>query len=282
METVVRTEVWLQKFSDEYSFRLSEKTIRTYVRAMEQLIKYSNKPFGEISTKDIRRWLNHLNESGYKVNTINSKLFGVKLFYRYCLEEGVITHDPIKSISFPAREISLPRYLRSDQWVQLTNHVKGKLQERAVVEVLHATGVRIGELTAMKKENINWTERIIHIQKGKRKKGRIVLFTKTCSEHLKAYLNERCDDLPYVFVNTKGNGPACIRTIQKKFSTYQQPLGIKVSPHVLRHTFAANLAIKGMPLEAIQMLLGHESPHQTQLYARLYDHARKQMYDEWM
>jgi site-specific recombinase XerD len=134
----------------------------------------------------------------------------------------------------------------------------------------------------MKKEDIIWLERLIHIPKGKRKKARIVLFTKSCEEYLKAYLESRCDDLPFVFLNRYGTRPLGIRAIQKKFKAYQYHLGIPMTPHTLRHTFAAHLAIKGMPLECIQTLLGHIDPHQTHLYARLYSEARKLMYDEWM
>ncbi|WP_413789613.1 tyrosine-type recombinase/integrase [Metabacillus rhizosphaerae] len=110
----------------------------------------------------------------------------------------------------------------------------------------------------------------------------MVLFTRSCGEYLKKYLEERDDILPFVFINPSATGPACIRTIQDRFNRYKKDLGIHLSPHTLRHTFAAHLAIKGMPLAFIQDLLGHDSPHQKQLYARLYSHARKEMYDEWM
>jgi len=83
-------------------------------------------------------------------------------------------------------------------------------------------------------------------------------------------------------VNTTGKGPICPRTVQKKLEQYGEQLEVKLTPHTLRHTFAAHLAKKGMPLSCIQVLLGHEEPQYTQLYARLYDHARKEIYDEFM
>jgi integrase len=143
--------------------------------------------------------------------------------------------------------------------------------------MLYATGVRLRELTAIKIEDIVWSERSIFIPKGKGKKEQIVLFTRACDEILEEFLKDRSDDLPYLFVNKKKTGPACAITIQKKFERYRT-----FSAHRLRHTFAAHLAKKGMPLECIQVLLGHSTPQQSQRYSRLYDHARKEIYDQWM
>jgi site-specific recombinase XerD len=136
----------------------------------------------------------------------------------------------------------------------------------------------------MKKTEINWSERLILIPNGKRKKGRIVLFTKECAEHLKAYLDSRTDDWPFAFalVTSNGRRSKYARVVDKRFLKYSEQLGFKVTPHTLRHTFAAHLAKKGMPLKCIQDLLGHDKYETTQIYARLYDHARKEMYDEWM
>ena len=99
---------------------------------------------------------------------------------------------------------------------------------------------------------------------------------------MKVYLQTRQDDLPYLFINRYGKGPIDSRSIQNWFENYREKMGIYLTPHTLRHTFAVHLAMKGMPLSCIQVLLGHEDPRQTQLYARLYGEAQKQMYDEWM
>lgn len=272
----------LKHFKDDYSFRLDEKTVNLYIIAVEQLIAYCDKPFSEINSKDIRRWMSSLELREYKAVTVKSKLAGIKLFFEYCIEEGILTKDPVKNIPFPEVEDKLPRYLQRDELLQLRQLVKGQLEERAVIELLYATGVRLMELVEIKKEDINWSERIITIPKGKRKKGRFVLFTRECGEHLKAYLDLREDTLPFIFVNTTCTGAMCPRTIQSKFESYTKKLGIHISPHTLRHTFAAHLAMKGMPLECIQVLLGHNGPHQTQLYARLYHKARKEIYDQFM
>lgn len=127
-------------------------------------------------------------------------------------------------------------------------------------------------------------ERTVHCDsKRQRKKERIVLFTRECAEYLKMHIKNKSNDSPYVFVS-KVNAPNPYRsqTIDLWFNSYTKLLGFKVTPHTLRHTFAANLARKGMPVEGIQLLLGHDSIHTTRIYAKLYDHARKEKYDEWM
>ncbi|MEY9971302.1 site-specific recombinase XerD [Lysinibacillus sp. RC46] len=169
-----------------------------------------------------------------------------------------------------------------EQVTRLRELAKDAQYYRVVVEILYTTGIRISELSAMKKEDINWSERSIVITKGKRKKSRIVLFTRECGEQLSRYLKGREDDMPNVFVNTTGKGPICHRTVQKKLAEYGDQLGMKITPHTLRHTFASHLAMKGMLLSCIEVLLGHEEMQHTQLYARLYDHARKETYDQFM
>lgn len=278
---MISTEECIRQFIGDYSIRLEDETVDLYQKAVGQLIIYCEKPFGEITSKDIRSWVNYL-EPKYKPSTVRTKLAGVRLFYKYCEEEEMITHNPTASILNPELEGKLPHYLQNEQLAELRKLVEGRLQERAVIEVLFATGVRISEMAALKKDDIVWSERIIYVRNGKRKKDRIVLFTRSCEEKLKAYLQERRDDLPFLFVNTTGTGPVCVRTTQLKFDTYARKIGIHLTPHTLRHTFAAHLAIRGMPLVCIQALLGHDKPDQTHLYARLYSHARKQMYDEWM
>ncbi|QOK29793.1 tyrosine-type recombinase/integrase [Cytobacillus oceanisediminis] len=278
----MKSEEYIEKFKDEYSFRLAKKTLDVYKTALEQLFNHCEKPFKEITVKDIRNWLVFLDSNGYRPTAVKTKLAGLKLFYKYCLEEEIITHNPLASIGFPKVEETLPRYLQIDQLTQLRKIVEGKLWERAIIETLYATGIRLSELAAMKKDDIDWSERIIHIPQGKGKKARIVLFTNACAAHLNAYIQNRQDDLPFVFVNPFGRKKVGTRTINTRFETYSKLLGFPLTPHTLRHTFAAHLAIKGMPLECIQVLLGHDSPHQTQIYARLYNYARKQKYDEWM
>lgn len=279
---MITTEACINQFIDDHSFRCEKSTLDSYKRSIQQLLCFSNKPYNEITKRDIRNWMMYLNEEGYKVNSIRNKVFDLRVFYKYCAEEDLILNNPAESIFPPKSEDKLPYYLTNEQLTQLRVICSGKLKQRAIIEVLYATGVRISELTSMKLEDINWSERLIQIPNGKGKKGRIVMFTRECEEHLKAYLLERSDELPFVFLNRRSTGAIFKTSINYWFDDYKEKLGIHLSPHTLRHTFAAHLARKGMPLSSIQVLLGHEDASMAHRYARLHQQAQKEMYDEWM
>ncbi|MBH0169310.1 tyrosine-type recombinase/integrase [Fictibacillus sp. 18YEL24] len=246
------------------------------------MLSFSGKSYDEITTRDIRKWLLFLEDNGYKSGTIKYKIFGLRKFYQYCLEEESVKYIPVEGIILPKDEDKLPHYLTNKQLIQLRSLCEGNLRQRAMIEVLYTTGIRLGELINMKKEDINWSERMIVIPKGKGKKERIVLFTKECAEYLTSYLQSRNDDLNFVFVNKYGTRPMIAWNIQEMFGQYRKAIGVYFTPHTLRHTFAAQLAMKGMPLSCIQTLLGHEEPKHTHYYSRLHQQAQKQMYDEWM
>ncbi|MGE7544174.1 tyrosine-type recombinase/integrase [Sporosarcina newyorkensis] len=277
-------EATINKFFTDNQFRLEEESLETYCCAVRQFLDYTGKPLMDINKTEIRDWLSHLKEKDYKPWTIWSKLTGLRTFFKYCVEESLTDINPAAQIPYPRVGEKLPYYLTKEQLNKLRMHLEGRLQERAIVEILYATGVRISELCAMKKEDIDWSERTIHIPSGKWKKSRIVLFTQQSAAHLQAYLESRTDDLPYVFLSLRNKdraiNPCTIG--QWLFRNYSKSLGFKVTPHTIRHTFAAHLIQKGMPLNCIQVLLGHVEPQQTQYYARLYNHARKEKYDEFM
>jgi site-specific recombinase XerD len=276
------SEACIKQFIDDYSLRMEKNTLKWYETSMRQLLTFCEKPYHEVTTRDVRKWLAHLVEDGYKISSIKQKMFAMRLFYKYCLDEELMTHNPVESVPIPKDEDKLPYYLTQEQLTKLRLLCEGNLRQRAVIEVFYTTGVRLRELTSMKLEDINWEERMIRIPKGKGKKERIVLFTKECAEHLNAYLQDRSDNLPFVFLNHNRNAFICPYSIQQWFVSFREKLGIYMTPHTLRHTFAAHLATRGMSMVCIQALLGHDHPKNTHIYARLNSQAQKQMYDEWM
>lgn len=272
----------MAKFKEEFQARIAPKTLNEILSATNQLLAYCQKPVSDIQTKDARNWLLHLQNSGYAQSSVATKLASIKTFFRYCLEEDIISVNPLILISVSREKYKTPNYLKMDQLEQLRKVASIQRQQRAIVEVLYATGVRISELCAMKREDIKWSQGTIHIPNGKGKKARMVVYTRQCEEHLKAYLQERTDDLPFLFLDRFQKGPIPVYVIQHYFVKYKTQLGFHVTPHTLRHTFAAHLAIRGMQLMSIQVLLGHEEPSHTQVYTQLYQQAQKDKYDEWM
>ena len=278
---IMNIDTYIHHFKEDNQFRLVPSTIQHYQQSVRKLWEHVQLPIDMITTKDIRNWLSDLEEvEGYKPSSIATHLTGINAFFTYCVEEEFITNNPTSGIPRPKVGEKLPNYLTSLQLVGLREMVKGNVLERAIIEVYYSTGVRFNELRGITKANINWSERSILI-KGKGNKERIVLFSKACGEHLKVYLASRTDDLPYVFVNQLATREIGKKIIYKMFRNYSTSLGVKITPHMLRYTFAVHLIQKGMDAADVQDLLGHENPKTTRLYTRLYGHALKEQYDKW-
>lgn len=268
----------LQLFLKEYQFRLKEASLIAYAQNISEFFLFINKQYPDISSKEVRAWLTSLLEIGRKPATIHQKMAALRLFFSYLMEEKRIEKHPCLNIPLPKIDEQLPRYLTRAELGELRDHVKHSKREAALIETFYTTGVRLCELVDMKQTDISWEERSIHIREGKGKKERIVLFNWECKEKLHAYLNTRTDSLPHLFLNSKGN-PVQQRALRLTFERYTARLGFKVSPHTMRHTFAAHLAEKGMPLVCIQDLLGHDRIEVTKVYTRLHEEAKKVKYD---
>lgn len=269
-----------EAFFNDHHTRFSAETNRGYRIALNQFFSFCAKPYDQIKATDIRAWLNSMEERGLKPRSIHLKLSAVKSYYRYCMEENKLKKNPAMYVKTPKIDDSLPYYLSRKQVTLLQELTKPNLRERGVVETLYTTGVRISELINIKLADVKWDNRQIWIRKGKGTKERFVLFTHECAVRLKAYLNDREIESEYLFCNSRG-GKLDRDYIQKQFRGYTKALGFKVSPHTMRHTFAAHLAERNMPQSYIQELLGHVSINSTRIYTRLMEHARKKMYDQY-
>jgi len=268
----------LTSFFDDHQSRFSKETIRSYRLSLQQFFSFCKKGFSEVKAADIRAWLASLEEKGLKKQSIHIKLSGLKSFYHYCMEENLLKKNPLSTVKTPKKDDVLPYYLSRRQLAELQELTRNDDQFRPIIETLYSTGVRVSELLQIKLEDIKWDTRQIWIRKGKGTKERFVLFSHDCAERLKLYLEKRETNSLFLFVNRRG-GPLHREYIQKNFRNFSKSLGFKVSPHTLRHTFAAHLAEKNMPQSYIQDLLGHVDINSTRIYTRLMEHARKKQYD---
>jgi site-specific recombinase XerD len=269
-----------QLFLDDNKARFSSETIRSYKMALNQFFSFCEKNYDEVKATDIRAWMASMEENGLKPRSIHLKLSAIKSFYQYCMEENKTRKNPTLTVHTPKKDDSLPYYLSKRQVALLQELTKGDLRDRAIVETLYATGVRVSELLQIKLEDIKWENRQIWIRKGKGNKERFVLFTHDCAERLKTYLHHRKYDNEYLFTNNRGGHLSRVY-VEKKFQEYTSKLGFKVVPHTMRHTFAAHLAERNMPQSYIQELLGHVNINSTRIYTRLMEHARKKQYDRY-
>lgn len=269
-----------QAFFDDQQARFSPETVRTYKIALKQFFEFCQKKYNEVKAKDIRDWLANMTTTGLQPRSIQMKLSAIKSFYQYLMEENHLKKNPAIKVKTPQKEDSLPYYLDRRQLAQLQELTRANPRDRAIVETLFATGVRISEMLNIWLEDVKWDSRQIWIRKGKGNKERFVLFSHDCAERLKTYLDHREVDSKYLFSNQRG-GPLSRCLIELKFRNYTTALGFKVTPHTMRHSFAAHLAEKGMDYSYIQELLGHSNINSTRIYTRLMNHARKKQYDRY-
>jgi len=269
-----------QEFFDDHQARFSPETTRGYKIALTQFFSFCKKDYDSVKATDIRSWLAYLEEKGLKPRSIHLKLSALKSFYRYCLEENKLTKNPLLTVHTPKIDDSLPYYLSRREIALLQELTRQIPRDRAIVEALYATGVRISELLQVQLDDVKWETRQIWIREGKGNKERFVLFSHECAERIKIYLQFREVDSKYLFSNHRG-GKLSRAFVEKQYRNYSKELGFRVSPHTLRHTFAAHLAEKNMPQSYIQELLGHVNINSTRIYTRLMEHARKKQYDRY-
>lgn len=269
-----------ESFFNDYQVRFSSETNRGYKIALNQFFLFCEKDYDVVKPSDVRAWLAQMEEKGLKPNSIHLKLSASKSFYRYCMEENRVIKNPTLTIHTPQKDDSLPYYLSKQEVALLQELTRNDVRNRAIVETLYTTGVRISELLNIKLEDVKWETRQIWIRKGKGNKERFVLFTHECAVRLKIYLDLRQKDSEFLISNQRGGKLSRI-FVQKQFQAYSEALGFKVKPHTMRHTFAAHLAEKKMRQSYIQELLGHVNINSTRIYTRLMEHARKKQYDQY-
>jgi site-specific recombinase XerD len=273
-------QIAIQNFFNDNFNQFSSETVRAYNLALSQFFSNCQKNVEEVKAKEIRNWMASMTEKGLKPRSIQLKLAALKSFYQYCMEENIVNQNPTKRVKSPQKEDSLPYYLTKRQLALLQEFTKNNSRERAIIETLFATGVRIDELLHIRLENIKWDTKQIWIRKAKNNQERFVLFTHECAERLRPYLENRKVNSDYLFSNPKGQ-PLSQCLIQLRFREYSEALGFKITPHTLRHTFATRLLEKGMEYEYIQELLGHTNINSTRIYTRLMTSDRKKLYDQY-
>lgn len=260
--------------------KLSRETKRSYQISLNQFFNFSSIEFTDVKPSNIRKWMSDLETKGLQRRSVCLKLAAVRSFYRYAQEEDYILKNPVVKSLTPKIEESIPFYLKRADLAKLRELTKGNLRERAFVETLYTTGLRISELLNVRLEDVKWDEMSIWVRKGKGNKERHVLMTSECIVRLEEYLKHRKVESPYLFANSQGK-PLSRSWAEGKFKEYSQALKLdhKVTPHTMRHTFGAHLAERNMPQSHIQELLGHYNINSTGIYTKLNEEAQKRKYD---
>ena len=259
----------LQRFIDRKRIAgKSEKTLERYGYIMNRVLAYINKPISKVTEGD----LNDFIEKYKRFRSVsNTTLEGFRLcissFFSWQHERGYIQRNPARGVD----PIKCPKRIKkaySDEDMEKIRRQCEHIRDMAIVEFLYATGVRISELCALNRDDVKITSREIVIY-GKGAKEREVYLTPVSCMYLSAYLYQRDDDNPALFVGLKSPHRRLeAGGIRAMLSKIGRDTGIeKVHPHRFRTTLATNLIKKGMPVEEVKVLLGHEKIDTTLLYA---------------
>lgn len=243
--------------------------------------------FLDVTYDEIRIYLMRLKEKDDKNVSIDRKLSSLRGFYKYLANEGYIKNNVFSLISGPKKEKKLPRYFEYNELEELFNvpdlTTPIGLRDRLLLEMLYATGVRVGELVNIKVKDIDLSSKSILIL-GKGNKERIVTYGEYCEDALKDYLNNGYRTLnvhneEYLFLNNNGGAltERGVRFILDKIIK-QTSIHKNISPHMIRHSFATHLLNEGCDLLTVQKLLGHESIKATQIYTHVTTDRLKEVY----
>jgi integrase/recombinase XerD len=228
---------------------------------------------------------------GISLSSQSHLISALKSFYKFLVAEGKMDQNPFSAVEFPKKWKVLPHYMNVTQIIALLDAPDQTrplgIRDKAILELMYGTGLRISETIGLKLENIYTREQFIRVR-GKGNRERVIPLGEQARRYLEIYLNEirpalvKKSDNPFVFLNR--NGEKMTRQgLWKVIKGYGQKLGMasRLTPHTLRHSFATHMVEKGADLRSVQMMLGHSSISTTEIYTYLTKDKVKKMYDQY-
>jgi integrase/recombinase XerD len=297
MEEYVPSE-YVEKYIDYLVFerKLSDNTIKSYKNDLKDFELFFDSKVNKLSFDDIKKYINSLQMKNSR--TVAHYLTVINSFYDFLVNEGLIDKNPCEDISSPKLSKKLPNYLTEEEINRLLDirlDTPFDYRNKAMFELLYATGLRISELCSLKITDVDLENQFVRVF-GKGKKERIVPFTDVVTKYLSLYINEyrgmilKLEVSDYLFISnslTNISRQGFFKIVKKECK--RAGITKVVSPHVIRHSFATHLLKHGADLRIIQELLGHEDISTTQIYAHLVNeklkddyqyHPRSKIYDK--
>ncbi|MBF1023694.1 MAG: tyrosine-type recombinase/integrase [Candidatus Nanogingivalaceae bacterium] len=281
----------------------SPRTIENYKLYLERFIDFAGDiDVAKITSETIRKYRLWLNR--YKNSNTGEELLLITQNYHLIALRGLLTYLSQRDISsLAADKIALPKtvrkqvtFLHYDEVVRLIEQIpldnEPGLRDRAIIELLFSSGLRVSELVSLNRDHINLARREFMVR-GKGQKDRPVFVSMSAAEHVKNYLDARSDSLPALFISYSRHlaKPSVsgdyrrlsARSIQRMVSHYARLAGITkhVSPHTMRHSFATDLLMNGADLRAVQSMLGHSNIATTQIYTHVTDQHLKDVHERF-
>tara|TARA_B100000700_G_scaffold68883_1_gene76271 strand:+ start:406 stop:1308 length:903 start_codon:yes stop_codon:yes gene_type:complete len=284
MRSVFRKDQHVDSFLNSLIIQkgLSKNTIQSYESDIYQLYQWNlsknKKRMTEIKKSDTSQYISYLFSQNLKSSSVNRKISSLKTFFNFLLKKKLIKANPFAEQIMPKKPISLPKSISEDDVVKLLGAPKVDtvigLRDRAMLELLYASGVRISELVNIKYSDLDLERNIMKVF-GKGSKERLVPFGEDASQWISAYIDQRKENkelasIKYIFLNNRGS-KISRHAFWHRLKEYCLEIGLKndISPHTLRHAFATHLLNRGADLRSVQVLLGHSDLSTTQIYTHI-------------
>lgn len=266
--------------------KLGDNTINSYMLDLKDFFKTFNGSIESCTKKDILTYISSIN--GLEVSTVNRHISSLKSFFNYLVDESIIKVSPMEEVSSLKKTKKLPKYLSISEVNKLLNiplNSEFDYRNKAMLELMYATGLRVSELVSIEYSNIDFENSIIRIN-GKGKKERIIPLGEVASYYLKVYLSDYRSKLlkrntyNQVFLNNHGK-PITRQGFNYILENIRELTGIakEITPHVLRHSFATHLLEGGADIRSIQEMLGHENISTTNIYTEVVNDVLRSNYE---
>ncbi len=255
----------------------SAATITAYRTDLLQFVRFLHETNctvaapADVSRGDIAEYLAHLAERGSSGTTRARKLASIREFFRFVDAQGLVAKNPTLGVQTPKKERGSRTALRSDEYTKLLSLAGANPRDYAILQVFLQTGIRVSELCALTRSDLDFEARRVQIGNGKGQKARTIELEKKGIQAIKSYLTVRPEGLPdELFLNYQGE-PLGARGVRKMLAKYLKASGItkKISPHSLRHTFATYKAERGVSPYVLREWLGHARLDTTQIYVHM-------------
>ncbi|MBP7744512.1 MAG: tyrosine recombinase XerC [Phycisphaerae bacterium] len=244
-----------------------------------------------VETDDVRALMSQLRDHNYCKSTVARKLATLRSFYKFLVRRSYLSNNPVAPIRTPKQDKRLPKCLEVDQIEKLlanpdTTTLLGA-RDRAMLETLYSTGMRVSELIALDIADVDLTSNVVRVA-GKGKKRRVIPLGPGAVQTILHFLDLRRNDprsasfdSEALFINKHGQRLST-RSVRRKLDKYLLDAGLdlSVSPHTLRHSFATHMLRRGADLRSVQEMLGHQSLSTTQIYTHLSGETVKENYDK--
>lgn len=259
----------------------SQKTIYAYARQIRRFAEYTGLRLTDVGVYDIRYYLACEKERGISDRSVENTRSYLSAFYQWLTAEEIIPKNPCMNLK-PVKYTDKERKAFSAVEIDALRHACKTAKERALIEMLISTGVRVSELTGMDVSDINMADLSVHVRHGKGRKERITYTTEVAKLHLQKYLLARRDTSSALFCSNSGTRISAdsVRIALKKIGSRA---GVdNVHPHRFRRTFATGLAARGMAVQEIQRLLGHTNINTTMRYICMDDTKVRASYQQYI